>query len=88
MPKDPFILDSAGWIRFKRGDLSGALPKLEEAYATRSDPEIAAHLGEVLWLLNRNDEARHVLDEALAAHPGNDFLKATVQRLYAPQKKR
>ncbi|MDR1423128.1 MAG: tetratricopeptide repeat protein [Azoarcus sp.] len=88
LPKDPFILDSAGWIRFKRGDLPGALPKLEEAYATRSDPEIAAHLGEVLWRLNRNDEARRILDGALAAHPDNDFLKITVRRLYAPQKKR
>ncbi|MDR1853605.1 MAG: tetratricopeptide repeat protein [Azoarcus sp.] len=87
-PKDPFILDSAGWVRFKRGDLPGALSRLEEAYAIRTDPEIAAHLGEVLWLLKRNDEARRILDAALVSHPDSDALKNTVQRLYAPSKKR
>ncbi|MDR2925677.1 MAG: tetratricopeptide repeat protein [Azoarcus sp.] len=88
LPKDPYIIDSMGWVRFKRGDLAGALEYLEQAHTLRADPEIAAHLGEVLWLLNRQDEARRILDSARAAHPDNAVLKETVHRLYpAPAKK-
>ena len=82
LPGDPFILDSMGWVRFRRGDFNGALARLEEAYALRTDPEIAAHLGEVLWRLNRADESRRILDNALAAHPDNAPLQKTVRRLY------
>ena len=82
LPKDPYILDSMGWVRYRRGDLHGALERLEQAYALRTDPEIAAHLGEVLWRLNRVDEARKILDKARAAHPDNNTLKETIRRLY------
>ncbi|MCL1860142.1 MAG: tetratricopeptide repeat protein [Proteobacteria bacterium] len=88
LPRDAYILDSMGWVRFKRGDLDGALERLEQAYALRADPEIAAHLGEVLWQLNRTDEARRVLDGAKAANPGNAALEKTISRLYqVPEKK-
>jgi tetratricopeptide (TPR) repeat protein len=82
LPRDPYILDSMGWVRFRRGDLPGALKLLEQAHAIRADPEIAAHLGEVLWKLDRADEARRVLDNAKVTHPDNDTLKKTIQRLY------
>ncbi len=82
LPRDPYILDSMGWVRFKRGDLDGAFERLQQAHALRADPEIAAHFGEVLWRLNRVDEARRILDGAKAAHPGNAALQETIQRLY------
>ena len=89
LPKDPYILDSMGWVRFKRGDLHGALERLEQAHALRADPEIASHLGEVLWRLNRIGEAREILDSARASHPDNNSLKETIRRLYpdAPKAK-
>ncbi|MCL2160604.1 MAG: tetratricopeptide repeat protein [Betaproteobacteria bacterium] len=93
LPRDPYILDSMGWVRFKRGDLNGALEYLQQAHTLRADPEISAHLGEVLWRLNRADEARSVLDDAKAKHPGNATLQETIRRLYqlpeekAPEKK-
>jgi tetratricopeptide (TPR) repeat protein len=82
LPNDPYILDSMGWVRFKRGDFTGALGLLEQAHTLRADPEIAAHLGEVLWKLGRGDEARRILDNAKAAHPDNATLKETIRRLY------
>ncbi|MDR2015764.1 MAG: tetratricopeptide repeat protein [Azoarcus sp.] len=82
LPRDPYILDSMGWVRFKRGDLAGALERLEQAHTLRADPEIAAHLGEVLLRLGRGDEARRVLDKAKTANPGNATLKETILRLY------
>ncbi len=80
-PDDPFILDSLGWVRFRRGDGAAALAHLERAYAKRQDAEIAAHLGEVLWSLSRRDDARRILDQALAAHPENTLLVDTARRL-------
>lgn len=82
-PDDPFILDSLGWVRFRRNDLHGALAHLERAYGMRSDPEIAAHLGEVLWALDRKDEARQMWNTALAEHPDNTALADTVKRFTA-----
>ena len=81
MPQDPFILDSLGWVCFRRGDHDGALAHLQRAYGMRQDAEIAAHLGEVLWTLGRRDEARRLFAEALAAHPDNRLLSDTGRRL-------
>lgn len=80
-PEDAFILDSMGWVRFRRDDAAEALSYLERAYAIRKDPEIAAHLGEVLWVLQRRDEATAIWDRALRDHPDNKVLGETVQRL-------
>ena len=80
-PDDPFILDSLGWVHFRRGDKLAALEHLERAYSIRQDAEIAAHLGEVLWALERKDAARRIFDEALSAHPDNRLLNDTALRL-------
>lgn len=80
-PDDPFITDSLGWVEFRLGNLSAALTHLQKAYNARPDAEIAAHLGEVLWLLKRTDDARKVWREGLTAAPGNETLQETLQRL-------
>ena len=80
-PEDGFILDSMGWVLFRLGDLNGALAYLERSYAKREDPEIAAHLGEVLWALGRQDDARRLLLEAQKRHPANEVLSGTIRRL-------
>jgi Flp pilus assembly protein TadD len=79
-PEDPFILDSMGWVMFRRGDLNGALTYLERAFAIRPDPEIAAHLGEVQWLLGRRDDAEKLWRTVAAQHPDNEALTSTIKR--------
>lgn len=76
-PDDPFILDSKGWVLFRRGDAAGALDVLQKAFALRADPEIAAHLGEVLWSLGRHDDALKIWDDAIKAHPDNEAVVGT-----------
>jgi tetratricopeptide (TPR) repeat protein len=80
-PEDYFIMDSLGWVLYREGDLKGAARELRRAYSGRPDAEIGAHLGEVLWMLGEQDEARRVWDEALKAGPENETLQKTIKRL-------
>lgn len=83
-PADPFILDSMGWALYRLGRLDEAQAYLERALDSRSDAEIAAHLGEVLWRKGDRDRALTLWKAQLAEHPNNAVLKETIQRL-APQ---
>lgn len=79
-PNDPFILDSKGWVLFRQGDTQAAFDVLNQAFGIRADPEIAAHLGEVLWQLGRQAEARDTWEKARQAHPANPVLGETIKR--------
>ena len=80
-PGDPFITDSLGWVEFRLGRHEEALRLLRDAYRARPDTEIAAHLGEVLWVLGRQDEARAIWREGRARDAGNEVLRETLVRL-------
>jgi tetratricopeptide (TPR) repeat protein len=79
-PDDAFILDSMGWALFKAKRYPEAESHLRRAYSGRPDPEIAAHLGEVLWQRGQREEARKLWNDALKQHPDNDVLIETVKR--------
>jgi predicted Zn-dependent protease len=80
-PEDPFIMDSMGWVQYRLGNLPAAEASLRKAYALRGDPEIAVHLGEVLWKKGAQDEARQLWKSAHDKDPKNDALKKTLARL-------
>lgn len=80
-PNDPFITDSLAWVEFRMGNKDTALVLLEKAYALRRDVEIAAHLGEVLWSMGKQDRARSIWRQALAQDADNETLRATLERL-------
>jgi tetratricopeptide (TPR) repeat protein len=82
-PKNAAIMDSLGWVLFRQGRASEALPYLNTAYSDERDGDIAAHLGEVLWQLGRQDEARRIWSEAIALDADNHLLKSTRHRLTA-----
>ncbi|MGR8979384.1 MAG: tetratricopeptide repeat protein [Gammaproteobacteria bacterium] len=73
-PDEPVIIDSYGWLQFKLGNASKALIFLEKAYAILPENEIAAHLAEVLWTLDRKTEARKIFDKAIAESPDDEYL--------------
>lgn len=79
-PNDPFIIDSLGWAQYRRGKLNDALETLRKAFGLRADPEIAAHLGEVLWMLGRKDEAAKTWRDAAKAHPENSVLADVIKK--------
>ncbi|WP_043766137.1 tetratricopeptide repeat protein [Algiphilus aromaticivorans] len=80
-PDDPAILDSMGWVHFKRGDADAALDYLQRAFQAFPDAEVGAHLGEVLWTLDRREEAREVWERAREADADHPVLRETLERL-------
>lgn len=80
-PGEPFITDSLGWVEYRMGNLDEAIKQLKRAYQSRPDPEIAAHLGEVLWVNGQHEEARRILREGKSRDQANDVLRETVVRL-------
>ena len=80
-PADPFIVDSLGWVEYRMGHFDAAATLLAQAYSSRKDTEIAAHLGEALWADGKHDEAARVLRDAHKLDAGNEVLKQTMSRL-------
>jgi len=74
-PDNPAIIDSHGWVLYRLGRNEEALGQLRRAYALARDAEIAVHLGEVLWVTGRQDEARRYFDEAARLDPDNRALQ-------------
>ncbi len=80
-PADPFIVDSLGWVEYRMGHYDAATTLLTQAYSSRKDTEIAAHLGEALWADGKHDEAARVLRDAHKLDAGNEVLRQTMTRL-------
>jgi tetratricopeptide (TPR) repeat protein len=80
-PEDPFILDSMGWLHYRLREYDKAIDYLRRALTLRADAEIAAHLGEVLWVSGRREEAERVWAEAVRTSPANETLTETMRRL-------
>lgn len=80
-PNDFYILDSMGWVLYRLGELDEAVDYLRRALELRNDPEVAAHLGEVLWVQGQRDEARTVWESALRDTPNDKKLLDVIKRL-------
>lgn len=79
-PDDAAIMDSVGWGYYRSGRLDESLKLLKRAFAGNPDPEVAAHLGEVLWVHGDKDEARKVWQDSLKANPGNTLLQTVIKK--------
>lgn len=81
-PESPAIIDSWGWVLHKQGEHEKALVELKRAYEKLKDPEVAAHIVEVLWKLERTEEARAVLEDAEGLFPENELLENLRERVF------
>ena len=82
-PNEPAILDSMGWILYKQERYEKALEFLRKAYDLLPDPEVAAHIGEVLWITGKTQAAKKIWDEAKKLSPGHKVLEETLKRFKA-----
>ncbi len=79
-PESPAILDSMGWVLYRLGRTDESLKFLRAAARLLDDPEISAHLGEVLWTTGAREDARRIWNQALKNHPDSEKLRKTIQR--------
>lgn len=79
-PDDPAIMDSYGWVHYRLGDYQTALEYLRKAYAKLQDPEIGAHLGEVLWESGNRSEAKKIWMESSRKEPDHKNIKKVMER--------
>jgi tetratricopeptide (TPR) repeat protein len=79
-PGDPFIIDSLGWVQFRLGRLEDAQHTLKDAYDRQPDPEIAAHLGQVLWAQGQKDAATRLWQASYKANPDSEALRAALEQ--------
>jgi tetratricopeptide (TPR) repeat protein len=80
-PDSFFVLDSMGWVNYRLGHYQQAVSFLQRALDIKADPEVAAHLTEVLWVMGDKKGARAVWDKALKVEPGNKTLLDVMNRL-------
>lgn len=80
LPDDPAILDSLGWLKYRRGNHEDSITLLRQAWSLLQDAEIAAHLGEVLWVSGEQDSAMSIWNEALSQQPDDEVLREVMER--------
>jgi len=80
-PGEAAILDSLGWVYFKLQRYNDAEAYLRQAYRLLPDPEVAAHLGETLWVMGRTEDALAIWRDALTRTPNNSHVTQTMGRL-------
>ena len=80
-PNDPAIIDSLGWLKYRMGDNKTALALLKKAYILFQDQEIAAHLGELLWVMGNKGEAKTIWKNGLKSTPDSRVIQETIERL-------
>ena len=79
-PDDFYVLDSMGWVLYRLGRHEEAITYLRRAFEASGDPEVAAHLGEVLWVTGDKKAAREIWDAALKATPDDERLLDVIKR--------
>lgn len=79
-PESAATLDSLGWVHLRLGRHSRALALLREAWAREKDAEIAAHLGEALWIAGEAGEARAIWKAGTLLDPDNAALRRAMER--------
>lgn len=79
-PDDIAVNDSIGWAYYLKGDAESALPYLRYSFENDPEPEVAAHLGEVLWALGERDQAVDVWAQAAHLTGDKKIWRETLKR--------
>ena len=69
-----------GWVQYRLKNFDEAIVHLRRALAMLPNDEVAAHLGEVLWVTGEHAEATAVWQQALEWKPDSSILKRVMER--------
>jgi tetratricopeptide (TPR) repeat protein len=79
-PDEAAFIDSMGWVQYRLNNYEAAIVHLRRALSLFQNDEVAAHLGEVLWVIGEKAEAQEVWNRALELAPESEILKTVIQR--------
>jgi len=79
-PNEAAFIDSMGWVQYRLNNFDEAVIHLRRALELFKNDEVAAHLGEVLWIMGEQTEANQIWDDALELAPDSDILKNVMKR--------
>ena len=78
---DGYIIDSLGWAYYARKDYKEAEKYLQKAVELLpSDPVINDHYGDVLWMMNKNIQARYIWEHVLKMKNVEQHLKNKINK--------
>lgn len=80
-PNNPAVIDSKGWLAYRKNDLKTAIELLNRAFQLQPSAEGAAHLGEVLWMNDAKKAALLIWQQGQKLDNDNKVLKETLNRL-------
>ena len=83
-PQEAAFIDSLGWVQYRLQNYDEAVTQLRRALGLFDNDEVAAHLGEVLWIQGERAEALEVWNKALELVPDSEPLKQVIERLTQP----
>lgn len=76
-PSRAEIVDTYGWVLFRNGRKRDGLAALQQALIIAPrNPEIALHVAEALHDLERDSEAKPMLERIVREHPNSEFAKS------------
>ena len=73
-PNDPAIMDSVGWLLYKKGSVFEGLTYIKKAFAASNDEEIGLHLAEILWVSGYKNEATAIWQQLLSQNPKSEAV--------------
>ncbi|MFT7468368.1 MAG: tetratricopeptide (TPR) repeat protein [Candidatus Pseudothioglobus sp.] len=79
-PDEAAYIDSIGWVEYRLENYEAAIKHLRRALSLFNNDEVAAHLGEVLWVSGEEEEAREVWNKALEVAPESDILLRVIEQ--------
>ncbi|MED5430463.1 MAG: tetratricopeptide repeat protein [Pseudomonadota bacterium] len=85
-PGNAAILDSLGWVLYKKGDIKNALHYIELAYNKDQDPEIVEHFCEILIKSGFLKKSKEVMKIEIEKNPDNTDLLNKLTTLHADDK--
>ena len=85
-PGNAAILDSLGWVLYKKGDIKNALHYIELAYNKDQDPEIVEHFCEILIKSGFLKRSKEVMKIEIEKNPDNTDLLNKLTTLHADDK--
>ena len=80
LPDDPAVLDSLGWVYYRLGEYQIAIKWLNKAFEVLQDAEIAAHLGEALWVSGQAEKAKSIWQKGEKLDGNQSVLRDTILR--------